>query len=117
MCDSDTDRTPLERAALLEQSESIAKLHKEIAAAGQTEIPPGDKMKVDFHYTCFVQAPSDTPGVVRMIELDGERAGPIDRGVSEDLLVNATKFIKETYMSYDADSYGFSIVAITPQTE
>ena len=45
------------------------------------------------HFTCFVQAPEAsareaevTTNKRRLIELDGRRAGPVDRGESTDLL-------------------------------
>lgn len=78
-----------------------------MAAEGQTA-PPSD-LQTDLHFTCFVAAPSQakreaaTSGVdpadsgkhvelstatsgMRLVELDGGRNGPIDRGPCEDLL-------------------------------
>ena len=61
-------------------------------------------MDTDLHFTCFVQAPSEkkreiafagadsgkeiqvSGGKKRLIELDGGRLGPIDRGECNDLL-------------------------------
>ena len=78
-----------------------------MAAGGQTS-PPSD-LDTDLHFTCFVAAPSEakrevlTSGVdpsdsgkqvefsaaksgMRLIELDGGRSGPIDRGKCDNLL-------------------------------
>lgn len=54
-------------------------------------------LDTDLHFTCFVEAPSGeyrAPGVPptpttkgRIIELDGRRNGPVDRGECNDLLL------------------------------
>lgn len=73
---------------------------------GQTR-PVAD---TEFHFTCFVEAPEqdfrkaarqeempeesmleDTTGM-RLIELDGRRAGPIDHGECKDLLTVRASF-------------------------
>ena len=49
-------------------------------------------MHTDLHFTCFVQAPDpprgdiESPNPRRLLELDGRRVGPIDRGESTNLL-------------------------------
>jgi hypothetical protein len=86
-----TDKTPLERAKFLESEDLFANIHAAAAASGQTAVPKD--LDTDLHFTCFVQAPeasareAETPtGERRLIELDGGRAGPVDRGKSTDLL-------------------------------
>jgi ubiquitin carboxyl-terminal hydrolase L3 len=91
-----SEQTPLERARFLETTEIFADIHAAVATGGQTAVP--DKLDTDLHFTCFVQAPEAsvreaeiTTGERRLIELDGRRAGPVDRGKSTDLLkVRAT---------------------------
>jgi hypothetical protein len=91
-----SEQTPLERARLLETTEIFANIHAAVATGGQTAVP--DKLDTDLHFTCFVQAPDASvreaeiaTGERRLIELDGRRAGPVDRGKSTDLLkVRAT---------------------------
>ena len=86
------DKTPLERAVFLETTELFADIHAAVAASGQSAVP--DNLDTDLHFTCFVQAPEAavreaeiaTAGKRRLIELDGRRAGPVDRGESTDLL-------------------------------
>lgn len=80
---------------------------------GQT-VAPDSSIRVEPHYTCFVHAPSGTPGVFRMMKLDGERTGPVDRGASENLLEDAAKFIKQEYIAKE-NSYEFGILALTPK--
>jgi Ubiquitin carboxyl-terminal hydrolase, family 1 len=84
-------KTPTERAKLLETTPLFANIHADAAAAGQTSVP--ENLDTDLHFTCFVQAPEPGPRqtatstkTMRLIELDGRRAGPVDRGVCTDLL-------------------------------
>ena len=85
------EKTPLERAKFLESTDLFANIHAAAASGGQTAVP--DDLKTDLHFTCFVQAPEASAreaaiatGERRLIELDGGRAGPVDRGESTDLL-------------------------------
>jgi len=74
-----TDKTPEERAKILESTPLFANIHASAASAGQTAVP--DDLDTNLHFTCFVQAPG-----MRLIELDGRRTGPVDRGECDDLL-------------------------------
>ena len=85
------DKTPLERAKLLESTPLFKNIHAETATTGQTA-PPED-LNVDLHFTCFVEAPDASarqPGSVeyskRLIELDGSRDGPMDHGPVDNFL-------------------------------
>lgn len=77
-------RTPLERAELLEKTELFASIHSSAANSGQSEVPTN--LETELHFCAFVQAPSLVDKKLRLLELDGRRAGPVDRGPSEDLL-------------------------------
>ena len=86
-----SDKTPLERAKFLESTDLFANIHAAAAAGSQTAVPTD--LDTDLHFTCFVQAPEASAreaeiatGERRLIELDGRRAGPVDRGKSTDLL-------------------------------
>jgi ubiquitin carboxyl-terminal hydrolase L3 len=75
------DKSPLERAKLLETTPLFADIHAQAAASGQTAVPTN--LDTDLHFTCFVQAPdgnsraAGTPNPKkRLIELDGRRGGP-----------------------------------------
>jgi ubiquitin carboxyl-terminal hydrolase L3 len=83
------DKTPLERAALLERTPLFANIHAEMASEGQSAVPPN--LDTDLHFTCFVRAPSAesrrsevTGHDWRVIELDGSRDGPVDHGPCTD---------------------------------
>lgn len=87
------DKTPLERANILETTPLFANIHAAAASGGQSAIPTD--LQTDLHFTAFVQAPSPssreegillTPERMRILELDGRRDGPVDRGASTDFL-------------------------------
>lgn len=106
------EKTPHERAKLLETTAFFSDVHTEMASSGQSAVPePG--AWTEFHYTCFVQAPDplspDAP--LRLLELDGGRNGPIDRGESTELLEDVARFVKEHHLSRTA-SMQFSMMAL-----
>ncbi|KAI0080157.1 peptidase C12, ubiquitin carboxyl-terminal hydrolase 1 [Panus rudis PR-1116 ss-1] len=113
-------KTPLERAHLLETTPLFSKIHAAAASAGQTSAPSAED-KVDLHFTCFVSAPDpehpesdlNDPlrGSKRLLELDGRRNGPIDRGFCTSLLHCAARVIKENYVE-TATSVHFSMLAL-----
>lgn len=82
-------KTPEERAKLLETTPLFGKIHESAASSGQTAVP--QDLDTELHFTCFVKAPATEPASYptqrwRLIELDGGRVGPIDRGECDDLL-------------------------------
>ena len=98
------DKTPEERAHLLETTPLFTNIHAESAESGQSPPDPD----TPFHFTCFVAAPEvefreiasgEKPGPnaediakstgtgMRLVELDSMRAGPVDHGECTDLLV------------------------------
>lgn len=78
-----------ERIRLLEANTAFTEAHAQAAVAGQSVNPGFDHPP--HAYTAFVQATAvptgdgETHGK-RLIELNGGRDGPIDRGASSDLL-------------------------------
>lgn len=101
-----TDKQPIERVKAFESTPLFASIHSETAAGGQTA-PPSNTY-TELHFTCFVAAPDasyrdyakrvtageteirepSTDGTgLRIVELDGSRSGPIDRGpIKNDFL-------------------------------
>jgi hypothetical protein len=77
---------PHERSKLLETTPLFASIHAQAASTGQTAVPTN--LDTDYHFTCFIQAEVEKDGVTskRLVELDGRRVGPVDRGPSEDLM-------------------------------
>jgi hypothetical protein len=96
-------KSPEERAKLLEETHLFANMHSEAASSGQSAVP--SNLDTENHFTCFVQAPSSEPDEargakgMRLVELDGRRAGPIDRGASENLLMVRPRMLWVTYHS------------------
>ncbi|KAH7925755.1 cysteine proteinase [Leucogyrophana mollusca] len=112
------DKTPLERAKILEEAPHFAEIHKTTAEAGQSSVPAD--LYVEFHFTCFVQAPDVGAGATvssakkwRLLELNGARNGPIDRGESDDLLMDVANYVKEAYVAH-VSSIHFSMMALAP---
>ncbi|KAF8885143.1 ubiquitin carboxyl-terminal hydrolase [Infundibulicybe gibba] len=132
------DKSPEERARLLESTSLFANIHLESASTGQTSVPTD--LNTDLHFACFVEAPDadfreraqrvsqagaeeeaeaeeakkkadEKDTGMRLIELDGTRGGPIDRGPCKNLLEDAAEFIKKTYMGRST-SLQFSMMSL-----
>jgi len=105
-------KTPQDRAQLLESTPLFADIHAAAASSGQSAVPKD--LDTNLHFTCFVAAPSaDDDGTMRVVELDGTRLGPIDRGECTDLLKDAAKVVKEYYIGQAAESVEFSMLALS----
>ncbi|KAF9236779.1 peptidase C12, ubiquitin carboxyl-terminal hydrolase [Melanogaster broomeanus] len=112
------DKTPEERAKLLETTPLFGQIHESAASSGQTEVP--QNLDTDLHFTCFVKAPTASARLAstqteqwRLIELDGGRIGPIDRGECTDLLKDTAKYVKDVYVS-GVKSINFCMLALCP---
>ncbi|KAJ7449549.1 hypothetical protein FB451DRAFT_1287264 [Mycena latifolia] len=115
--DQCTGKTPEERAKLLETTPLFADIHEQAASSGQSAVPTN--LDTDLHFTCFVAAPSSRgPGSeasgMRLVELDGRRNGPIDRGECTDLLADAAKVIQKVYMG-NSKSMQFNVMALSSE--
>jgi len=101
--------TPEKRADLLANTELFASIHASTASTGQSSVPAN--METDFHFCAFVQAPRSSDKELRLIELDGRRAGPVDRGPSTELLADVVRFVRENYIT-GSTSLNFSLIAL-----
>ncbi|KAF9220584.1 peptidase C12, ubiquitin carboxyl-terminal hydrolase 1 [Gyrodon lividus] len=115
------DKSPEERAKLLETTPLFEQIHASAASSGQTEVP--QDLDTDLHFTCFVRAPTAAARLAetqteqwRLIELDGGRIGPIDRGECTNLLKDTAKYVKDFYVSHEK-SINFSMMALCPGPE
>ncbi|KAE9963344.1 hypothetical protein BLS_009378 [Venturia inaequalis] len=73
-----TPLKPKERAQLLYDSDILEKAHKEAAQTGDSRAPTIDE-PVLYGFTAFVKGKDG-----HLWELDGQRKGPVDRGVLEE---------------------------------
>lgn len=88
---AEIDKTPLERSKILEETSLFERIHTSAATSGQSTVP--EDLDTYLHFTCFVRAPDAAARETetqahgwRVIELDGGRNGPIDRGECTNLL-------------------------------
>jgi len=105
------DKTPAERAKLLESTALFANIHAEVAQGGQSHVPIG--METELHFTAFVSAPSPETGAMRLVELDGRRDFPIDHGPCSDILNDVARVVRETYISLSASMH-FGMISLGP---
>lgn len=69
-------QTPLERAALVDTSDALDRVHAETASSGQTATP-NLEVEVDLHFVTFVNHKG------YLVELDGRRPSPVNHGKIE----------------------------------
>ncbi|KAI9712750.1 MAG: ubiquitinyl hydrolase 1 [Bogoriella megaspora] len=104
---------PAQRSQALEASQELEQAHREAAVMGQSAVPEDAEEEVDFHYLCF--AKSSKSG--RLYELDGDRKGPIHRGIipdGQDLLDEYTlRVVREKFLSKKGEEeLGFNLMAL-----
>ncbi|KAJ7245133.1 hypothetical protein B0H12DRAFT_1127928 [Mycena haematopus] len=104
-------KTPEERAKLLETTPLFADIHAQAASSGQSVVPTD--LDTNLHFTCFVAAPSPGGTGTHVVELDGRRTGPVDRGACTDLLADAAKIIREQYIG-ESQSMQFNVMSLGP---
>lgn len=72
-------KTIRERAKVLEESDAFEKAHQEAAALGDTAKPGGPDKGHAGHFVAFVKGKDG-----HLYELEGDRKGPLDRGLLKD---------------------------------
>ena len=108
--------SPQDRARVLESMSEFAEIHAKASVSGQSAVPAEDDETQ--HYTCFVSVPEvmrqKTPtGRLRVIELNGGRKGPVDRGECTNLLRDVARYVREHYLPNTSDAR-FSVLALAP---
>jgi len=101
-------KPPLERSKLFEITPLFADIHASVATVGQSALPSTDS-HIDQAYTCFISAPGESKTGRRVVELDGVRAGPVDRGECTDLLEDVARIVREEFMK-KSESVKFSLM-------
>lgn len=101
-----------QRSSVLETSVELERVYGEVAVQGASRVPESAEDEVDYHFVCFVR--SHKSG--HLYELDGDRKGPIDRGLAfepeEDMLgAGGLSAIRE-YLEREQDNGGFGLIAL-----
>jgi len=104
---SSQSKTADERAALLEEDQTLSQTHEEMAQRGQSRVIERDK-ELDLHFICFVEKDG------QLYELDGRKQQPICHGPSssETLLEDAVTVARQ-FMSRDPENNGFTLIGMT----
>ena len=111
MLDSTSMLSPDERGNWLEADPEIEKMHTFFEGEGQSTVTTGD---VDTHFIAFVPSVDNS----RVIELDGRKSGPIDRGPVDashpidPFGVAVLNVIKSQFMERNPEDIRFSILAL-----
>lgn len=93
-----------EQYLVLETTPLFANIHAAAATSSQSAVPTN--LDTDLHFTCFVAAPSSRGpssegSSMRIVELDGRRNGPIDRGECTNLLAVCPHLFMLRQFSHD----------------
>lgn len=82
-----------------------------VALEGDSAVPINAEDEVDFHFVCFVKSPKTG----HVYELDGDRKGPVDRGLllgpDEDMLAEGGLRIVKEFIQRE-DNFNFSLMAL-----
>lgn len=112
-----------ERSKLLEGDSELETLHRAVASKGSTEAPDAND-SIDLHYVCFTRSARVTGDGKNkenhLVELDGRRNGPIDRGIlsdDEDLLSDLALDQIRAFLSREKENPMFSILALSPSQD
>jgi len=103
---------PDTRFSVLENSTELEDAYAKVARQGSSRVPDHAEDEVDFHYICFVKSQNDG----RLYELDGDRRGPLDRGLvlepGEDVLAPGGVNVIRGYMERERGNTNFSLMAL-----
>ncbi|KAJ0304792.1 hypothetical protein COL5a_004281 [Colletotrichum fioriniae] len=106
---------PAQAAMVLEGSTELEDAYAAIATKGDTAAPQSAEDEVYFHYICFVKSP-DTG---HLYELDGDRKGPVDRGIPDEAekvdLGPKSVDIVRNFIRQGGEDIGFSLLALTEE--
>ncbi|WQF76811.1 Putative peptidase C12, ubiquitin carboxyl-terminal hydrolase [Colletotrichum destructivum] len=107
---------PAQAALVLEGSQELEDAYASIATKGDTAAPASAEDDVNFHYICFVKSP-DTG---HLYELDGDRKGPVDRGILDeeervDLGAKSLDLVRQ-FIARGGDNIGFNLMALAERS-
>jgi len=110
------DKSPIQRAELLEADPVIATLHDQATHDSSNQTSRGNlEDKVLTHFVAFIQHNNT------LYELDGRQGGPIDHGTipsDTNLLASACQIIQSEFMAKAAPGeMRFTILALAPKQD
>nr|ODN88356.1 ubiquitin carboxyl-terminal hydrolase L3 [Cryptococcus depauperatus CBS 7841] len=103
-----------ERANLLEKATFFSDAHTAAAQTGQSNVPTD--LDVDTHFIAFVEGANEN-GEKRIVELDGGRKGPLDRGASICFLQDVANMVQEKYFDRAEGDVSFNLIVLAGQPE
>ncbi|KAK4684671.1 ubiquitin carboxyl-terminal hydrolase L3, partial [Tremellales sp. Uapishka_1] len=106
--------SPIERAKLLDTTDFFSEAHTAAAQSGQSHIP--EDLDVDTHFIAFIEAVDDN-GDSRVVELDGGRSGPFDRGHCDSLLLDVAKIVQEKYIDRAGGDINFNMMVLAGEAQ
>ncbi|KAJ6581342.1 hypothetical protein B0H19DRAFT_1207323 [Mycena capillaripes] len=119
----------IEQCTVLETTPLFADIHAAAASSGQSAVPANLDTDLHFSSWCYFlirdrahlapdssRGPTSDGASMRIVELDGRRTGPIDRGECTDLLADAAKIIRELYIG-GSQSMQFNVMSLGPPAE
>ncbi|EAL23515.1 hypothetical protein CNBA1620 [Cryptococcus deneoformans B-3501A] len=106
--------TGLERAKLLDETTFFTEAHTSAASTGQSVVPTD--LDVDEHFIAFVEG-VDEKGEKRIVELDGGRNGPLDRGASNNFLEDVAKVVQEKYFERAEGDVNFNMIVLAGKSD
>ncbi|KAK2061062.1 ubiquitin carboxyl-terminal hydrolase, family 1 [Colletotrichum caudatum] len=103
---------PAQAAMVLEGSQELEYAYASVATKGDTPAPDSAEDDVNYHYICYVKSP-DTG---HLYELDGDRKGPVDRGIPDenekvDLGAKSLDIVRQ-FITQGGDDIGFNLMAL-----
>ncbi|CAD6564744.1 MAG: ubiquitinyl hydrolase 1 [Tremellales sp. Tagirdzhanova-0007] len=104
----------IDRAALLEKADFFENAHTSAAQSGQSAIP--DDLDVIHHFIAFIEA-ENSKGENRVVELDGGRNGPFDRGACTDLLQSVATVVQEKYIARSGGDINFNMIVLAGESQ
>lgn len=104
--------SPHQRSSYLENSVELERVYREVAVQGISRVPENAEDEVDYHFVCFVKSHRNG----HLYELDGDRKGPIDRGLvlasEEDVLASGGLSVVREYIDREKGNCAFGLMAL-----
>jgi ubiquitin carboxyl-terminal hydrolase L3 len=112
LVDECSSLSPQQRTSYLENSVELERVYKEVAVQGISRVAENAEDEVDYHFVCLVKSHKNG----HLYELDGDRKGPIDRGLvlasEEDMLASGGLSVIREYIEREKGNCAFGLMAL-----